>query len=205
MNLIQYKEKVTQLKGNLSFFKMSLEAKTLAIKDKEDNLQYLEKAQVFLQKVAKETQDQLRYHIEDIVQLCLDTCWPDQVQFQVSFKLNRGKTEAKLTFIIDGEEVDVIDADGGGMVDVVAFALRITTWTLKRSRNTIILDEPFKHLSDDLQPRAAEILHELSEKLKLQFIMVTHRKEITAVADRIIEVSRKRDGDYWKSVIEIRE
>ena len=71
------------------------------------------------------------------------------------------------------------------------------------TRNTIILDEPFKHLSDDLQPLGSEVLKQLSDKLKIQFIIVTHRKEITGVADKIFEVSRRIEGEY--KISEVKE
>jgi DNA repair exonuclease SbcCD ATPase subunit len=145
----------------------------------------------------------LRFHIKDIVQLCLDTIWPGEITFDVLFEVNRGKTEARLIFVVDGEEVDPLDADGGGLVQVAAFALRVAVWTLGTTRNSIVLDEPFVALSDNLQPLAAEVIKELSDKLGLQFIMVTHRKELTGIADRIFEVSRKRVGEYWQSEVKV--
>jgi DNA repair exonuclease SbcCD ATPase subunit len=170
---------------------------------KKERQKGLEKAQVFLQKVAQDTQGQLRYYVKDIVQLALDTCFPGEYEFDLVYEIKRGKTEAKLLFLSGDEEIDPLDASGGGVVDIAAFALRIAQWTLGSTRNTIILDEPFKHLSDDLQPLGAEVLKQLSDKLKIQFIIVTHRKEITGVADKIFEISRRIEGEY--KVSEVKE
>ena len=170
---------------------------------KKERQKGLEKAQVFLQKVAQDTQGQLRYYVKDIVQLALDTCFPGEYEFDLVYEIKRGKTEAKLLFLSGEEEIDPLDASGGGVVDIAAFALRIAQWTLGSTRNTIILDEPFKHLSDDLQPLGAEVLKQLSDKLKIQFIIVTHRKEITGVADKIFEVSRRTEGEY--KISEVKE
>jgi DNA repair exonuclease SbcCD ATPase subunit len=203
MNLSQYKEKLIKARGKCEHLKNSLRLAVsdgIAMVEDRDNL---EKAQIFLQKVAQDTQNQLRFHIKDIVQLCLDTIWPGEVVFDVLFEINRGKTEARLIFVVDGEEVDPLDADGGGLVQVAAFALRIAVWTLGTTRNSIVLDEPFVALSDNLQPLAAEVIKELSDKLGLQFIMVTHRKELTGIADRIFEVNRKRVSEYWQSEVKV--
>jgi len=201
VNLIQYKEKLQQSQGKRQHIRSKLRETEGDIASQEKRLHGLEEAQIFLQKVAQDTQGQLRFHIRDIVQTCFEALWPGEVSFDIVFEISRGKTEAKLVFTIDGEEVDIMDSDGGGAVDIAAFALRIAAWSLGKTRNTIILDEAFKHLSDDLQPLAAEVLKELSEKLNLQIIQVTHRKEMIGVADRVFEVSRKRVGEFWQSEV----
>lgn len=202
MILSEYKNKLSSAQGQRAYIGRQIIEEETLIDSYVDKLHSLEEAQVFLQKVAQATQEQLRVHIKDIVQLCLDSVWPGEVEFDLIYEVKRGKTEARLVFIIDGEEVDPLDADGGGLVDIASFALRIAVWTLGNTRNTIVLDEPMKHLSDNLQPLAAEIIKELSEKLGLQIIMITHRKELTGIADKVFEVSRKRVGDYWQSEVE---
>ena len=203
MILFEYKNKLSSAQGQRAYIGRQIIEEETLIDSYVDKLHSLEEAQVFLQKVAQATQEQLRVHIKDIVQLCLDSVWPGEVEFDLIYEVKNGRTVAKLAFIIDGEEVDPLDADGGGLVDIASFALRIAVWTLGNTRNTIVLDEPMKHLSDNLQPLAAEIIKELSEKLGLQIIMITHRKELTGIADKVFEVSRKRVGDYWQS--EVRE
>jgi DNA repair exonuclease SbcCD ATPase subunit len=66
-------------------------------------------------------------------------------------------------------------------------------WRLQTppSRPTIVLDEPFKHLSQDLRPKAAEMLKEISSKLGLQIIMVTHDVDLVEAADRLFLVSQR--------------
>lgn len=153
----------------------------------------LEEAQAFIQLVAKNTQEQLRFNIVDIVNLALSTCFPDEYIFDVVFEIKRGRTEAKLVFMKNGNEVDPLEASGGGVVDLASFALRISAWSLGNTDNVIILDEPFRFLSKDLQPRAGEIMKKISKNLGLQFITVTHNEAIIDSADRIFEV-RKIDN-----------
>jgi len=207
MNLSQYKEKLIKAQGKCEHLKSSLALAVsdgIAMVEDRDNL---EKAQAFLQKIAQDTQNQLRFHIKDIVQLCLDTIWPGEVIFDVLFEINRGKTEARLIFIVDGEEVDPIEADGGGLVHMAAFALRIAAWTLGRTRNTIVLDEPLAALQPlELQLLGFKIIKELSDKLGIQFLIVknsVNSGNLQDIADKVFEVERKRVDGYWQSEVKV--
>lgn len=188
MDLTNYASKLDKILGKVSLLtQQQNQAKT-----KKEELQFiqkhLEEAQVFIQNVAQKTQEQLRFHLQDIIQLALDSCFPGEYEFNVLFEIKRGQTEARLVFMKNGFEVDPIDASGGGVAELAAFALRIATWTLGKTNNTMILDEPFKAVSLDVRPRAIEILKQLSEKLSLQFIVVTHDPSIVDIADKIFEV-----------------
>jgi DNA repair exonuclease SbcCD ATPase subunit len=74
---------------------------------------------------------------------------------------------------------------------VASFALRIASWSMEypRLRNVIILDEPMRFLSEDLQEKASAMIKELSEKLGLQFIIITHEKELASYADKEFRVT----------------
>lgn len=160
-------------------------------------LKLLEQAQAFLQKIAQETQEHLKFQVEDIVNLALETCFPGEYIFQIDFNILRGKTEAELVFLDQktSRKIDPMEASGGGVVNLTAFALRIACYALeKENDNVIILDEPFRFLSRDLQERAGEILKTLSKKMNIQIIMVSHISEIINIADKIFEVSKNEQG-----------
>ena len=157
----------------------------------------MEQAQAFLQKVAQDTQSQLKFQIEDIVNLALETCFPNEYEFQLQFNIARGKTDAELVFLSQktGRPIDPMNASGGGVVDLTAFALRIASYALEQGvDNVIILDEPFRFISRDLQARAGEILKSLSTKLGLQIIFVTHVPEFVDISDKVFEVKKDKDG-----------
>lgn len=153
----------------------------------------IELVQALIQKVAMETQEQVRVHLEDIVQKCLDSVFPDEYTFRMDFGISRGKTEIGLKFFVDDEETDPMEAEGGGLIDIAVLGLRIATWTISGTRNVMIFDESLKWLSRDFQQRGAQIIRELSHSLNLQFIFASHIPEIIEVADRVIEVSRVKE------------
>ena len=158
---------------------------------KEDTI-HIEQAQVIIQDTAQATQEKLRYHIEDIVQLALDAIYPNEYSFNLEFVIKRGKTEAEISFIKNGNKINPMEASGGGVVDVASFALRIATWSISNTDNIMILDEPGKWISKDLIPKFALIIKELSEKLNLQFLIVSHIAELAETADKIFNVELKK-------------
>lgn len=153
----------------------------------------LEEAQTIIRTVALQTQQELQFRISSITTAALEAVFPDPYEFQLQFVERGGKTEADAVFLRDGEPIDPMSGSGGGAVDIAAFSLRASAWKLAPNRPTILLDEPFKMLSSDLMPKAADMIMELSKKLKLQIIMVTHREELIEAADRTFFVA-KRSG-----------
>lgn len=163
----------------------------------QNRLKLLEQSQVFLQKVAQETQEHLKFQVEDVVNLALETCFPGEYNFQILFNVSRGKTDAELVFFDQktNRQIDPMNASGGGVVDLTCFALRIACYALEQGTgNVIVLDEPFRFLSRDLQSRAGEILKTLSDKMHLQIILVTHIGELINIADKVFEVKKDSEG-----------
>lgn len=160
-----------------------------------------EQAREIIREVGLKTQEQLQYHIGDITSLALEAVFNDPYSLTVEFVQRRNKTECDLYFVRENEKVDPLSASGGGAVDVASFALRIASWSMTkpRTRSTIILDEPLRFLSADMQEKASQMIKELSEKLGLQFIIVTHEPILANYADRVFEVSIKKG----KSKVEV--
>jgi ABC-type lipoprotein export system ATPase subunit len=64
-------------------------------------------------------------------------------------------------------------------------------WSLEkpRSRNVLVFDEPFKW-TGDLTELMANMIKEVSHRMKLQVIMVTHDERLSDIADRSWKVTR---------------
>ena len=197
MDINRVKQLFLQSKGMKKQVENNLIQNKTTLNNLNNRIKLLEQAQAFLQKVAQDTQSQLKFQIEDIVNLALETCFPNEYEFQLQFNIARGKTDAELVFLSQktGRPIDPMNASGGGVVDLTAFALRIASYALEQGvDNVIILDEPFRFISRDLQARAGEILKRLSTKLGLQIVMVTHIGQMIDVADKVFEVKKNSDG-----------
>ena len=146
----------------------------------KDKMLDAQEAQSILQTITKEIQEQAHKRIAGVVSKCLETVFDQPYEFKINFERKRGRTEANLLFERNGNEIDPMTASGGGVVDVAAFALRCACLILTRPqlRRVMLLDEPFKFVSEGYRERIRFMLEELAEDLEIQFIVVTHINEL---------------------------
>ena len=143
------------------------------------------KSQSILQQVAKEVQSKLSLKIDSIVNLGLATCFADEYHFKLEYVIARGKTEVEFNlYDIDENPVDPMNQNGGGLIDILVFCLRVAVYSISHTSNIMVFDEPFKYVSKGLREKTAELLHTLSEKLNIQIIEVTHIEELMENSDK---------------------
>lgn len=195
MNLQTIRQRLEQQKGQKIQIEQSITQLKESLTDIKRNIRRHEQAREIVRAVGIETQRQLQFHISDITSLALDAVFPDPYELKVEFVERRNKTECDLKFVRDNMEVDPLTASGGGAIDVAAFALRIASWSMQRprTRSTIILDEPFKHLKGaEANLKVLHMISEISRKIGVQIIMVSDeripREDIIENADRVFEV-----------------
>ena len=193
MTVQQLRSKLDQQKGQKQQIEKNLETVKIELRNNQRSLRRHEQAREIVREVGMKTQQQLQFHISDITSSALEAVFTDPYELKVEFVQRRNKTECDLTFVRGDLEIDPIEASGVGAIDIASFALRIASWSMMRpkTRNTIILDEPFRYLSANYQEQASLMLKELSQKLGLQFIIVTHEEILAEHADRIFEVKIK--------------
>ena len=155
---------------------------------RKKKLKNIEEARGIVQIVAKTTQEQLQCKINDIVTLALEAVFGATYGFTVEFVIRRGKTEVDLFLVQNENKLDPMDASGGGVVDVCSFALRTSLLIMGNSLPILVLDEPGKFVSRDLQSKFGLFLKKVSESLGMQIIMVSHSDEYIDVADKLFSV-----------------
>jgi DNA repair exonuclease SbcCD ATPase subunit len=192
MNLREIRSRIEQLKGSREELQRNLETTEGRLENNRIKLGYHEQAREIIRAVGLRTQEQLQFHISDITSLALEAVYPDPYKLIAEFVQRRNKTECDLLFERNGQRIEPMDSSGGGTVNIASFALRVASWSMEnpRSNNVLILDEPFGNISVDLLPRASQMLREISDKLKLQMIMVTHSEELMECADRTFRVTK---------------
>jgi len=185
----KYKDLFMKVKGRLSTLQEQKENDEAHIDRLKNRLMSLEKAQLFIQQVAKATQEQLKFHVEDVVNLAMETLFPGEYTFSIEFNIKYGKTSADLVFTKEGFPVDILKAAGGGVVDIASLALRIAVWSFSKTDNVLILDEPVRNIQPaSLQNIAWGVIKKLSHRLNLQFIVVSNStnngESVHLIADR---------------------
>lgn len=174
------------------------------LKYKEEERLYLQKrmkiinqAQGYLQSKAEQIQNKTKIRIEGIVQETLNTCFPGQFKFDLSFIPKRGKTEIELALIENGERINPLHEGGGALIDVISFGLRMAVLSIRMHdshlpiEGVLFLDEPFKFLDKEKRNLIAKLLKELCEKIGLQIFLITHENEIAETADKLFTVEKK--------------
>jgi DNA repair exonuclease SbcCD ATPase subunit len=134
-------------------------------------------AQALLQAVSAEVQAVAHERIASVVSRCLDAVFGEGFYgFKIAFDRKRGRTEARMSFVRDGHEMDPADECSGGAVDVAAFALRLAVLVLHRPplRRLLVLDEPFRHVKppEVYAPRICALLEALAAEFGMQIILI---------------------------------
>ncbi len=178
MDLLVSRKKVDALLGNLNATRKNYQDEKSHLEELKNHLKHAQEAQIIIQNVAQVIQQQAHSQIVGVVSRCLESVFVNEgYGFKIDFVRKRGRTEARLLLLKDENEIeDPLEADSGGVVDVAAFALRLSCLLLRKPklRKVMILDEPFKFVSDKYIKNIRIMLKKLSKDFKIQFIMITH-------------------------------
>jgi len=166
-----------------------------------DSLNHHIEAREIVQSAAQLTQQSLEVRLSEIVSQALELVFDDlNLGFSVQFVTKRNATECEMYITEDGELYDPLGSCGFGAADVASFALRVAMWTLNKTANVMVFDEPFRNLDDYRMPNAALLLSTLSEELGIQMIVVTHEDELRSNAGKVFRVTKK--GGISKVMVE---
>ena len=187
------RNKVQQEKGRKIQLEKSIQDTKNGLRDNRRLLTRHEQAREIIRDVGLATQEQLQVHISDITSLALEAVFPDPYALVAEFVQRRNKTECDLYFTRDGNRMNPLDSSGYGAVDIASMALRIAAWSMQtpKKRNVIILDEPFRFLSENYQEQASQMIKELSTRLGIEFIIISHNATLAGSADKTFRVRMK--------------
>jgi len=137
------------------------------------------------------TQQQVQSYLERVVSSALQTVYGEDYSFELELAIRRNQPEITPWIVRDGTRFSPRDEVGGGVLDVVAIALRLAMWSLRkpRSASVFLLDEPGKFVSQDKQPQFGRMLQELSSTLGIQMIVVSHSNSIIESVSKTYNVT----------------
>jgi len=185
-DLQKYEEFLASKKAAKEFFSKKKEE----IKEKIELLQrrvsVLEEALDVMNATGILAQEEFKAVFERLVTQALQYVFGENYSFEVESTISRGQPEMSMYVVIDGKRHLLKDDElGYGVVDVVSFILRLVCWAIKfpRTRNCFIVDEPLRNLDSSRLVLFGEVLNQLSDMLGIQFIFVTHEKQLAEIAD----------------------
>lgn len=168
------------------------EEKTLEFITRQYEL--LEQVMILFQKTSQFAREQAKSQIEILVTKCLQYVFESDMEFQIEIEELRNKPNAEFYIINDTADFFLKtkpeQSRGGGVVDIVSLALRISFMqTHKPSiEGPLILDEPAKHVSADYIYNVGDFLKQASEMFNRQIIMVTHNAHLAALSENSYRV-----------------
>jgi DNA repair exonuclease SbcCD ATPase subunit len=73
---------------------------------------------------------------------------------------------------------------GGGVVDVCSFGLRLAALMLRTPapRKLLLLDEPFKFVSEEYRPYIVDMIKAVADQMGVQIVLITHIPELMVLA-----------------------
>ena len=148
------------------------------------------KARTVFQEVGKLTQDKFKRRVESLVTLAIQSVYDRNYTFELRFETKQNQITATPIIKEGDKELNPKDEMGGGIIDIISFALRVVLWSLEtpRSRNVFILDEPFKW-TGALIGKAGAVLKRLSKELHFQVIVISHDDELINICDRVWRIT----------------
>lgn len=157
----------------------------------------LSQASTVLQELEQAWRRSFESRLASVVSDGLTAVFGEDIKLRVESKTFRDATSMSLTLIQDGIEIeDPAEGTGGSVVTVLDVLLKILLLvSAPHLRRFIVLDEAFRMIEARHIPALGQLLRELSQRLGLQIILVSHEAEMLDVADVVYEV---RDGTAVK-------
>lgn len=163
--------------------------------EKEQDL--LEKVNILLQKTSQYAREQAKVQVENLVTNCLEYIFENETKFKIEMTEAYKKQSAEFYVITKTGDEEIktrpTEARGGGVVDIISLALRISFLQIHRPHieGPLILDEPAKHVSEEYIFNVANFLKQTSEMFNRQIIMVTHNNHLSAIGTNAYKVELK--------------
>lgn len=154
----------------------------------------LEQVMVLFQLTSEFARKQAKDQIESLVTKCLQYIFESNIEFLIELEEARNKSNAEFYVINDTPDFFLKtkpeQSRGGGVVDIVSLALRISFLQTHKPpiQGPLILDEPAKHVSEDYIYNVGDFLKQTSEMFNRQIIMVTHNAHLAALSNTAYRV-----------------
>ena len=124
----------------------------------------------------------------------LKTIFDDQnLSFQPVIGRKNDKVNIELKTINNGIEGE-FGSFGGSVAVIESFLLRLICMLKLKLARVMLLDETFASVGYEYIQNTSKLIGELSKKLGLDVLLVTHQPEFQNFADRVYKVKESPDG-----------
>jgi len=89
---------------------------------------------------------------------------------------------------------------GGSVAVIESFLLRVLCILKMKLSRLLLLDETFASVGSEYIANTSKLISEMSKKLGVDVLLVTHQKEFLQYADTVYQVQESRDGLSMKKI-----
>ena len=129
--------------------------------------------------------------LSSVVSDGLTAIFGEEIKLEVKSTVKRDATSMQLVLTQGGIEIDdIVGGTGGSLVSVLDVLLKILLLVSAPDlRRVLVLDEAFRMVEARHLPALGQLLRELSDRLSMQFVLVSHETELLDAADIVYEVA----------------
>jgi len=164
-------------------------------------------AREFFAEVARITQADITDYLQSTVSLAIDNVPTDKpLKLIPKFETRRNQQELDL-YVQEGDEDPIlldskIDLIGNSVEELAAFASKLCIASIRDPQPAPfqIHDEPFRALHESTMQTVLQMIKELQQELGLQIIFLTHRDDLSAIGDSVLNITKKKGVATVKQV-----
>lgn len=153
-----------------------------------------EKAQAILLALEENWRKDFERGIEQVITEGLEIVFGKGLAFHIDTNIRAGASSITFEVETPTAQTEIQDAEGGSLVQVVSFLLRLILIKASRPamRQVVVLDEAFAGIDEDNVPLVALLVRKMADDSDVQVIMVTHDRHYMEVADKVFEIYRHK-------------
>lgn len=187
MNLQEIKSKYDRLVWEKINQTKNIQQQNKKIKRLKKEIRLYTESQDILNNSIEIIHKKFKLDVENTITRAIKQVFERDISIELVHDKKRSNLETRIIIKENGENLEPKDDLGGSIIDIISLCFRIIHWKMTSTRNTFILDEPFKW-TGKLASITGIILKELSKKLNFQVILNTHDNALMDIADRTFKV-----------------
>ncbi len=194
MNIEELRRKTDQVSGFYNALKKQEQELETVISNLKKDIDVLIKTSAVLKHLLDVMIKDETDRMAGLITYGLKTIFEDQkLTFVPRINQKGGKIYIELKTLNDGIETSV-KSMGGSVAVIESFLLRVLCLIKKNLAQLMLLDETFAAVGEEYIPNTGKLVKELSKKLNLDVLLVTHQKDFKQNADHVYQVKESSKG-----------
>ena len=195
IDVVAFGKELTLLENKRSLLRQELAGNKLQLEEQRIEQSLLAKTHAALESIEEALRGGFIAYIEELVSYGISLVFSKKREFKIYYRTRASVPVVDFKIVSDYGESDIYEAQGGGVVNVVSFLLRLILLVHSNPplARIMFLDESFRHVSPEYVPAVAQLMKELCARMEMSFVMISHQPAFLDYADRIYELDQ-RDG-----------